>query len=142
MFVVGTLLKILLAGKSCRLVLCGHLSSEMLNFGVKLVIFVSVQDLESLCMGPQQPITSFGPFEKWGIDAIGPLPRTAVGKEYILVGGDDYMTRWAEASPTSWIIANGLQPRMWLNLCLKTFVAGLVHLLRSSQIEDLDSEVI
>ena len=39
-----------------------------------------------LTYGPQQPITSFGPFEKWGIDAIGPLPRTAAGKEYIIVG--------------------------------------------------------
>ena len=86
-----------------------------------------------LIHGPQQPITSFGPFEKWGIDAIGPLSRTAAGKEYILVGVD-YMTRWAEASPTS------RPARMWLNLCLKTFVAGLVHLLRSFQIEDLGLE--
>ena len=53
-----------------------------------------------LVYGPQQPITSFGPFEKWGIDAIGPLPRTVAGKEYIIVGVD-YMTRWAKASPTS-----------------------------------------
>ena len=115
----------------------------MPSFGVKLVIFVYGPQFwcktgpRKLVYGPQQPITSFGPFEKWGIDAIGPLPRIAVGKEYILVGVD-YMTRWAEASPTS----RESQPKMWLNLCLKTFVAGLVHLLRSSQIEDLDSEVI
>ena len=51
MFVVGTLLKILLAGKAYRLALCGHLFKGMLNFGVKLVIFVSAQDLESLFMG-------------------------------------------------------------------------------------------
>ena len=50
-----------------------------------------------LTYGPQQPITSFGPFEKWGIDAIGPLPRTAAGKEYIIVGVD-YMTRWDGSS--------------------------------------------
>ena len=41
MFVVGTLPKILLAGKSCRLVLFGHLFKGMPSFGVKLVIFVS-----------------------------------------------------------------------------------------------------
>ncbi|MCO5578726.1 hypothetical protein L7F22_032571 [Adiantum nelumboides] len=40
--------------------------------------------------------SSRGPFEKWGIDAIGPLPRTANGKLYILVA-IDYMTRWVEA---------------------------------------------
>ena len=51
MFVVGILLKILLAGRSCKLALYGHLFNEMLNFGAKLVIFVSAQDLESLCMG-------------------------------------------------------------------------------------------
>ena len=54
--------------------------------------------------GPKQPITSFGPFEKWGIDAIGPLPRTAGRKEYIIVGVN-YMTIWAEAVPTSRITA-------------------------------------
>ena len=37
-----------------------------------------------LTYGPQQPITIFGPFEKWGIDAIGPLPRIAAGKEWEL----------------------------------------------------------
>ena len=51
MFVVDTLPKILLAGKSCRLVFFGHLFKGMPNFGVKLVIFVSAQDLESLFMG-------------------------------------------------------------------------------------------
>ena len=29
---------------------------------------------------PQMPIMSYGPFEKWGIDAIGPLPTTQGGK--------------------------------------------------------------
>ena len=61
-----------------------------------------------LIHGPQHPITSFGPFEKWGIDAIWPLPRTARGKEYIIVGVG-YMTRWAKAVPTSRIISSGSQ---------------------------------
>ena len=45
-----------------------------------------------LSHGPRLPIVSYGPFEKWGIDAIGPLPRTSSGKEYIIVAVD-YMTR-------------------------------------------------
>ncbi|MCO5576432.1 hypothetical protein L7F22_030242 [Adiantum nelumboides] len=45
-------------------------------------------------MDPDQ--SSPGPFEKWRIDAIGPLPRTANGKLYILVA-INYMTRWVEA---------------------------------------------
>ncbi|MCO5560545.1 hypothetical protein L7F22_014160 [Adiantum nelumboides] len=41
---------------------------------------------------PQIPILSYGPFEKWGIDAIGPLPRSNSDKLYIIMGVD-YMTR-------------------------------------------------
>ncbi|MCO5568364.1 hypothetical protein L7F22_022063 [Adiantum nelumboides] len=50
-----------------------------------------------LSNGPRFPIFAYGPFEKWGIDAIGPLPRTSTGKQYILTA-TDYMTRWAEAA--------------------------------------------
>lgn len=68
--------------------------------------------------GPQHPITSFGPFEKWGIDAIGPLPRTAVGKEYIIVGVD-YMTRWVEAAPTNRITAKDVAKFIFDNICCR-----------------------
>ena len=71
-----------------------------------------------LVYGPQQPITSFGPFEKSGIDAIGPLPRMATGKEYIIVGVD-YMTRWAEASPISWITAKDVAKFVFENICCR-----------------------
>ncbi|MCO5601050.1 hypothetical protein L7F22_055167 [Adiantum nelumboides] len=68
--------------------------------------------------GPQHPVTSFGPFEKWGIDAIGPLPRTANGKEYIIVGVD-YMTRWAKALSTSRITAKDVANFIFNNICCK-----------------------
>ncbi|MCO5609131.1 hypothetical protein L7F22_063353 [Adiantum nelumboides] len=41
---------------------------------------------------PQYAVIVNSPFEKWEIDAMGPLPRTANGKLYILVA-IDYMTR-------------------------------------------------
>ncbi|MCO5564055.1 hypothetical protein L7F22_017711 [Adiantum nelumboides] len=44
------------------------------------------------------------PRRKWGIDAIGPLPRTSTGKQYILTA-TDYMTRWAEAASVARITA-------------------------------------
>ncbi|MCO5585759.1 hypothetical protein L7F22_039695 [Adiantum nelumboides] len=50
-----------------------------------------------LSYGPRFPIFAYGPFEKWGIDVIGPLPRTTIGKQYILTA-TDYITRWAEAA--------------------------------------------
>ncbi|MCO5614044.1 hypothetical protein L7F22_068324 [Adiantum nelumboides] len=45
-----------------------------------------------------------GPFEKWGIDAMGYLPRTANGKLYILVA-IDYMTRFG--TPLEIVSDNG-----------------------------------
>ncbi|MCO5576537.1 hypothetical protein L7F22_030348 [Adiantum nelumboides] len=45
-----------------------------------------------------------GPFEKWGIDAMGPLPRTTNGKLYILVA-IDYMTRFG--TPLEIVSDNG-----------------------------------
>ncbi|MCO5564616.1 hypothetical protein L7F22_018281 [Adiantum nelumboides] len=63
-----------------------------------------------LSYGPRFPIFAYGPFEKWGIDAIGPLPRTSTGKQYILTA-TDYMTKWVEAASVARITAadcNGL----------------------------------
>ncbi|MCO5566819.1 hypothetical protein L7F22_020500 [Adiantum nelumboides] len=57
-----------------------------------------------LSYGPRFPIFAYGPFEKWGIDAIRPLPRTSTGKQYILTA-TDYMTRWAEATSVARITA-------------------------------------
>ncbi|MCO5611018.1 hypothetical protein L7F22_065267 [Adiantum nelumboides] len=57
-----------------------------------------------LSYGPRFPIFAYGPFEKWGIDAIGPLSRTSTGKQYILTA-TDYMTRWAEAASVARITA-------------------------------------
>jgi transposase InsO family protein len=39
-----------------------------------------------------------GPFKKWGMDFVGPLPRTAGGYQY-LVTAIDYGTAWACAIP-------------------------------------------
>ncbi|MCO5592119.1 hypothetical protein L7F22_046114 [Adiantum nelumboides] len=57
-----------------------------------------------LSYGPRFPIFAYGPFEKWRIDAIGPLPRTSTGKQYILIA-TDYMTRWVKATSVACITA-------------------------------------
>ncbi|MCO5591893.1 hypothetical protein L7F22_045886 [Adiantum nelumboides] len=57
-----------------------------------------------LLYGPQQAVIANGPFEKWGIDAMGPLPRTANGKLHILVA-IDYMTRFG--TPLEIVSDNG-----------------------------------
>ncbi|MCO5550296.1 hypothetical protein L7F22_003778 [Adiantum nelumboides] len=57
-----------------------------------------------LLYGPRQAVIANGPFEKWGIDAMGPLPRTANGKHYILVA-INYMTRFG--TPLEIVSDNG-----------------------------------
>jgi hypothetical protein len=38
-----------------------------------------------------------GAFEKWGVDFIGPLPKTQKRNEYLIVAMD-YLTKWAKAA--------------------------------------------
>ena len=45
------------------------------------------------------PIPVGKPFEKIGIDFVGPLPLTNKGNCYIIVA-TDYLTKWLEASAT------------------------------------------
>ena len=73
---------------------------------------------KKLAYGPQQPIISYGPFEKWGVDAIGPLPRAARGKEYIIMGVDS-MTRWAEVAHVRRIIAKDVGKFIVDNICCR-----------------------
>ncbi|MCO5599577.1 hypothetical protein L7F22_053711 [Adiantum nelumboides] len=88
-----------------------HLASELLHPLQRLtqqVEFAWSKELEEyfcsikvngnkrLLHVPRQLVFANDPFEKWGIDAMGPLPRNKNGKLYILVA-IDYMTRWVEA---------------------------------------------
>ena len=67
---------------------------------------------------PQTPILSYGPFEKWGIDAIGPVPRASSGKRFIIMGVD-YMTRWVEAIATSSVTAKEVARFVYENICCR-----------------------
>ena len=64
------------------------------------------------------PIIAYGPFEKWGIDAIGPLPQAQSGKEYIIMGVD-YITRWVEATTTRRITAQEVGKFAFKNICYR-----------------------
>ncbi|MCO5589230.1 hypothetical protein L7F22_043196 [Adiantum nelumboides] len=69
-----------------------------------------------LLYGPRQAVIANGPFEKWGIDAMGPLPRTANGKLYILVA-IDYMTRWVEAQSVAKVNENTVSKFVYTHIC-------------------------
>lgn len=47
---------------------------------------------------PIQVIERGGPFKKWGMDFVGPLPRTSQGNEFFITA-IDYGTGWAYAVP-------------------------------------------
>lgn len=47
---------------------------------------------------PLHPITVNKPFEKWGLDFIGPIsPATRGSQARYIVTGTDYVTKWTEA---------------------------------------------
>jgi hypothetical protein len=49
---------------------------------------------------PLHPIRVGEPFDRVGIDMVGPLPVTTQGNKYIIVA-TDYLTKWPEAWPTA-----------------------------------------
>eukprot|EP00253_Pinus_taeda_P016483 PITA_16483 len=44
---------------------------------------------------PMQPQVTFEPFEKWGMDFVGPINPPSKQKQYIIVF-TDYLTKWVE----------------------------------------------
>lgn len=44
---------------------------------------------------PIQPQVTFEPFEKWGMDFVGPISPPSKKKQYIIVC-TDYLTKWTE----------------------------------------------
>ena len=49
---------------------------------------------------PLTPIIPLAPFEKWGIDFIGPINPVTVRKRRYIILATDYATRWVEARAT------------------------------------------
>ena len=44
------------------------------------------------------PLSIPWPFAQWGLDIVGPVPKAAGNKKYLLVA-TDYFTKWVEAEP-------------------------------------------
>ncbi|MCO5575498.1 hypothetical protein L7F22_029299 [Adiantum nelumboides] len=61
---------------------------------------------------PQTPILSYGPFEKWGIDAIGPLPRSNSGQSHFSVGFRSLFF-FSSFRPLLQHSSDGIQDTLW-----------------------------
>ena len=48
------------------------------------------------------PLTSLWPFDQWGMDIMGVLPRAPDNKRFLLAA-TDYFTKWVEAEPLAQI---------------------------------------
>ena len=66
----------------------------------------------------RKTILAFDVFEKWVIDAVGPLPITGRGKSYILTVVD-YLSRWAKARVVKQITAKDVAKFVYEDICCK-----------------------
>ncbi|MCO5611042.1 hypothetical protein L7F22_065292 [Adiantum nelumboides] len=64
-------------------------------------------------------ILAYDVFEKWGIDAIGPLPITARSKWCYILTTVDYFSRWAEAKPVKQITSKDVAKFVYEDICYK-----------------------
>ena len=60
-------------------------------------------------------LSSPWPFAQWGLDIIGPFPKAAGNKRYLLIG-TDYFTKWVEAEPLANIKDANAKRFVWRNI--------------------------
>ena len=65
--------------------------------------------------GVLNPLASLWPFAQWGIDIVGPFPKAAGKKRYLLVG-TNYFTKWVEAEPLANFRDMDAKKFVWKNI--------------------------
>ncbi|MCO5554568.1 hypothetical protein L7F22_008098 [Adiantum nelumboides] len=83
-------------------------------FALKITLHKILQEV--LKPELRKTILAYDVFEKWGIDAVGPLPITSRGKDYILTTVD-YLSRWAEAKAVRQITAKDVTKFVYEEIC-------------------------
>ena len=61
------------------------------------------------------PLSNSWPFAQWGLDIVGPFPKAAGNKKYLLVS-TDYFTKWVEAEPLANIRDVDMKKFVWKNI--------------------------
>nr|XP_023891298.1 uncharacterized protein LOC112003343 [Quercus suber] len=65
--------------------------------------------------GTLNPLSSPWPFAQWGLDIVGPFPKAAGNRKYLLVG-TYYFTKWVEAEALTNIRNVDVQKFVWKNI--------------------------
>ena len=73
------------------------------------------------------PLSSPWPFAQWGLDIVGPFPKAAGNKRYLLVG-TDYFTKWVKAEPLANIRDADAKKFIWRNIVTRFGVPRTVIL--------------
>ena len=74
--------------------------------------FANVQRLPS---SPLQTIIATLPFDKWGMDLLGPFPAASGQRRFLMVA-IDYFSKWIEAEPLASITDKQIQKFIWRNI--------------------------
>ena len=77
--------------------------------------------------GVLNPLSSPRAFAQWGLDIVGPFPKAARNKRYLLVG-TNYFNKWAEAEPLANIRDVDAKKFIWKNIVTRF---GVPHALVS-----------
>ncbi|KAL0412864.1 UNVERIFIED_CONTAM: hypothetical protein Sradi_1488100 [Sesamum radiatum] len=72
-------------------------------------------NITHLLAAPFQPIQSPYPFDRWGMDIVGKLPRALGQREYLIVAVD-YFSKWVKAEGLSKISEKEVMKFVWKNI--------------------------
>ena len=75
--------------------------------------------------GVLNPLSSPWPFAQYGLDIVGPFPKAAGNRRWLLVG-TDYFTKWVEAEPLANIRDVDAKRFVWKNIVTRF---GIPHTL-------------
>ena len=81
----------------------------------KYNIFQEHAKISHLPSEPLTSVTSPWPFQKWGLDILGPLPIGKGQCKFIIVAVD-YFTKWAEAEPLAIITKQKILNFVWRSI--------------------------
>ena len=86
--------------------------------------------------GNLNPLSSPWPFAQWGLDILGPFPKAAGNKRFLLVG-TDYFTKWVETEALANIRDVDAKKFIWKNIVTRF---GIPHTLISKNGLQFDSK--